>query len=582
MRNAPFSPSQTSLLGNRGAEFGDLPSPKPNSARFTINSISDKYSLPPDPQTWGAPVTSRFAEPDDALHNPTVRNGKIVDDGNLSEFSSRGVANLGCLFLLGTGLLTLFVGYPIISFAKDYTIKHNIANNLGVNGSGQVPDMGAWNLIDSDTPKDARKRKSYVNGDDSTDWVLVFSDEFETDGRTFYPGEDPYWEAVDLHYWGTNNMEWYDPAGVTTGNGSMLITLSVKPTHGLDYQGGMVQTWNKFCFTGGLVEAAVRLPGTHNIAGLWPAVWGMGNLGRAGYGASLDGTWPYTYDSCDVGTLKNQTSLDGLPEAARTSGGDDVDGSLSYLPGQRLSRCTCPGESHPGPMHSDGTYVGRAAPEIDIFEAQVTGDGIGEVSQSGQWAPFNEGYIWDNSSANFDLVDPSISELNTYMGGSTQQATSVVSKTNQDCYQHGGTDCFAVYGFEYKPGFDKDDAYIGWINDGKYTWSIQAAGVGADSGVEIGARPVPQEPFYLIANLGMSTNFGTVDLDHIAFPAIMAIDYIRVYQHPDRINLGCDPVDFPTKDYIDTYMEAYTNPNLTTWEDDFKQKIPKNSLIDSC
>lgn len=33
--------------------------------------------------------------------------------------------------------------------------------------------------------------------------VLVFSDEFETDGRTFYPGDDPFWEAVDLHYWGT-------------------------------------------------------------------------------------------------------------------------------------------------------------------------------------------------------------------------------------------------------------------------------------------------------------------------------------------------------------------------------------------
>ena len=30
---------------------------------------------------------------------------------------------------------------------------------------------------------------------------LVFSDEFNTDGRTFYPGDDPYWEAEDLHYW---------------------------------------------------------------------------------------------------------------------------------------------------------------------------------------------------------------------------------------------------------------------------------------------------------------------------------------------------------------------------------------------
>jgi len=81
--------------------------------------------------------------------------------------------------------------------------------------------------------------------------------------------------------------------------------------------------------------------------------------------------WPYTYDSCDVGTAPNQTR-DGLPLAATVNGDTIIaDGALSYLPGQRLSRCTCPGESHPGPVHADGTYVGRAAPEIDIFEAQV-------------------------------------------------------------------------------------------------------------------------------------------------------------------------------------------------------------------
>lgn len=27
-------------------------------------------------------------------------------------------------------------------------------------------------------------------------WELVFSDEFEQDGRSFFPGDDPYWEAV--------------------------------------------------------------------------------------------------------------------------------------------------------------------------------------------------------------------------------------------------------------------------------------------------------------------------------------------------------------------------------------------------
>jgi len=53
------------------------------------------------------------------------------------------------------------------------------------------------------------------------------------------------------------------------------------------------------------------------------------------------------------------------------NGDRSAGGALSYLPGQRLSRCTCVGESHPGPVHADGTYVGRSAPEIDIFEAQV-------------------------------------------------------------------------------------------------------------------------------------------------------------------------------------------------------------------
>jgi hypothetical protein len=58
------------------------------------------------------------------------------------------------------------------------------------------------------------------------------------------------------------------------------------------------------------------------------------------------------------------------------------------LPGQRLSACTCPGESHPGPVHQDGSFVGRSAPEIDLFEALIAGT-RGQVSQSAQWAPFN-------------------------------------------------------------------------------------------------------------------------------------------------------------------------------------------------
>ena len=163
---------------------------------------------------------------------------------------------------------------------------------------------GNWGLIDLDTPQEAYTKQPWT-GD--TEMELIFSDEFNTDGRTFYPGDDPYWEAVDLHYWAcglfylhlgdladnltqaTDNLEWYDPAAIITANGSLVITLSAKETHGLNYQGGMMSTWNKFCYTGGYIEASVMLPGVNNIVGLWPAIWTMGNLGRAGYGATLDG-----------------------------------------------------------------------------------------------------------------------------------------------------------------------------------------------------------------------------------------------------------------------------------------------------
>ena len=89
---------------------------------------------------------------------------------------------------------------------------------------------------------------------------------------------------------GTNDLEWYDPSAITTKGGALVITFDAKDVHNLNYQSGMMTTWNKFCFTGGYVEAAVTLPGANNVAGMWPAIWSMGNLGRAGYGATLEGT----------------------------------------------------------------------------------------------------------------------------------------------------------------------------------------------------------------------------------------------------------------------------------------------------
>lgn len=115
----------------------------------------------------------------------------------------------------------------------------------------------------------------------------------------------------------------------------------------------------------------------------------MGNLGRAGYGASVDGLVCFPQPEfmvffCLLSDLSGRTSTMNVMSVqwriklstvflkslsaclilrVRTSA--YVMCSFTYASvGQRLSRCTCPGSSHPGPMHSDGTYVGRSAPEI--------------------------------------------------------------------------------------------------------------------------------------------------------------------------------------------------------------------------
>ena len=54
---------------------------------------------------------------------------------------------------------------------------------------------------------------------------LVLSDGFNNGGRAFYPGDDPFWEAVDLHYRQTCNLKWYNHAAITTEDGVLKITL---------------------------------------------------------------------------------------------------------------------------------------------------------------------------------------------------------------------------------------------------------------------------------------------------------------------------------------------------------------------
>jgi beta-glucan synthesis-associated protein KRE6 len=53
----------------------------------------------------------------------------------------------------------------------------------GINSTGQISES-VFALVDNDTPQDVRTKVSPVDGKMMR---LVFSDEFNVDGRTFYP-----------------------------------------------------------------------------------------------------------------------------------------------------------------------------------------------------------------------------------------------------------------------------------------------------------------------------------------------------------------------------------------------------------
>lgn len=554
----------------------------PQTSASEISSADSPYLGTDGPKSQEGMPFSDFVIENDELHDYEAQNPVK------RHLDPRVILDLTTMSVVIAGLITLFLGYPIIAFGhllgrKSSSLSFGSSNTTG---SASIPKNMRMSLIDPDTPQDVLTKMSV---DGSQEMQLVFSDEFNTDGRSFYPGNDPFWTAVDLWPWPTGDYEWYSPEAVTTSGGNLVITADQVETNNLNFRSGQLTSWNQFCFTGGYIETRIQLPGSSSVSGWWPAVWTMGNLGRANYGATTQGTWPYAYDACDVGTLHNQTYPDGSGPVGALTSGDTVFNrkyrttSISWQPGQRLSACTCPGDDHPGPQDSSGNFVGRSAPEIDILEAQIE-SGTGAVSQSGQWMPANYHYeLINTTGTEYQFFQPT-AQLNTYQGNVLQQSASGTVNTNQAAYQYSGGE-YSIYGFEYQAGYD---GYIHWISNGERSWSLFSGALAADPRVNISRRPVPQEPMYILMNLAISSGFGFVDWANLEFPGQMLIDYVRVYQPKGQINVGCDPDDFPTQDYINRHMEAYTNPNLTIWggtqeQGGYQQDWPRNRLYpDGC
>lgn len=495
-------------------------------------------------------------EADDYLHNPDPIADADYDKNrfwyDLKTLDRKALGGLFGFVVLLLAAIAVFVIVPVLTYSG--VAYHYTPESYEILTQYSYPLLSAirTNLVDPDTPSDAL---THENKDGDT-WTLVFSDEFNAEGRTFYDGDDQFFQAPDLHYDATKDLEWYDPDAVSTDNGTLNLKLDAYKNHDLFYRSGMVQSWNKFCFTQGLILISARLPSYGSVSGLWPGLWTMGNLGRPGFLATTEGVWPYTYDSCDAGVTANQSSPDGI----------------SFLPGQKLNLCVCSGGDHP----NIGT--GRGAPEIDIIEGEVdTTLFLGVASQSYQVAPMD---IWYYPDYNFvEVHNPDVTTMNTYTGGPFQQAVSGVTTLNTRWYELGpGGYSFQVYGYEYLN--DDDDGYITWyVGDSTPTVTVHAYALAPNGNV--GFRRISKEPMSIVMNLGVSNNWAYIDWPSLVFPATFRIDYVRVYQPSDAINVGCDPEGYPTYDYIQDHLNAYSNVNLTSWEDS-GYSFPKNKVVHNC
>ncbi|GAB7354648.1 hypothetical protein MBLNU459_g5079t1 [Dothideomycetes sp. NU459] len=530
--------------------------------------LDDRLGAPDaERQGYTFPLYWDEKEHDDDMHMPMIDDNEKLKPTLRDHFSRENVASTFGLIFMIVGLLMIFIVLPVLSTTGLNIIGYSYDTPLDQMWGPDSEPPVTWatvnpnrtwpllknvrtGLIDPDTPSNAMTRTAV----DGSEYKLVFSDEFNTQNRTFYPGDDPYFFALDAWYGATMDLEWYDPDAVTTWDGTLEIRLDAFPNHGLQFRSGMLNSWNQLCFKGGIYEVSVSLPGPAGVHGLWPGVWSMGNLGRPGYLATTDGMWPYTYNECDAGITPNQSMTDGT----------------SRLPGQRLPSCSCAGEDHPTP----GT--GRGAPEIDIIE--VSGDwgglGVAVATQSFQAAPFD---IWWYPNYEFmETPDYSTSFVNTYTGGPYQQAISTTTMLNNSWYDG---EVYQQYAYEYTPGAAKNSSIAWWVGE-QMVMRFDARAIGPNGNV--GQRLVSEEPMSLVMNLGLSENWVDVNWAALKFPTVMRIDYIRWYQKEGEEMVTCDPPGYETTEYIKNHPEAYNNPNYTHWSDIPGYTWPQNTLMNGC
>jgi len=317
------------------------------------------------------------------------------------------------------------------------------------------------------------------------EYNLIMSDEFNTAGRTFEDGADPRWTALEKNDYTNNALHYYSASNAFTNDEGDLVIQSKSGEEdfvGFDDESGsnkinkkyfksaMLQSWNKFCFTGGIIEAEVELPGKHDVSGLWPAFWLLGNMARHTYIGSTNHVWPWSSLVCTE--MSKDAQL--------------INGCLNTV--------------HYG-LHPK---AGRGAPEIDIFEVQPGkhGGGKGAFSQSPVGQPFMSASYqvapgmsqrpwdghWPGPGQWYDgLYSGHNTSLNIYFYGSYNHVredagdkdywSDAVSFNHQLLEKHFTTKHKYRLEWELPDNEQGTDGYIRWFIDDKFVSQINGTGI---------------------------------------------------------------------------------------------------------
>ncbi len=163
-----------------------------------------------------------------------------------------------------------FMGYYIST--STYEILEITSTTMHVRAIDGNDSNLAWYLKFSTTPVDEQGDNG--GGSGTTFENLIWSQEFDTDGVP-----DPAVWNYDLgtgdNGWGNGESQYYTDRSenIIVEDGVLKITAQAESFSGSNYTSSRIQTYEKFEFQYGRVDARAKLP---TGGGTWPAIWMLG------------------------------------------------------------------------------------------------------------------------------------------------------------------------------------------------------------------------------------------------------------------------------------------------------------------